>query len=280
MSKMISSTTTIQVVLSAAVTTNQLPCTASWMDQGGLGGDSTANTNSTTAVTLVTAPAASVERLVTDLSICNTDTANATVTINKVVSGTPSEWAKFLLPPGYRASYDGHWRVMDPSGNFCETVTVTSGTLTVNQGTANATPWNENIAQWGGTATSLGQKVSASSVPVVLASDYYPAGASCVTLTGTTAQTLAAATTVVIRSISVTSVGAVLAAGSVAIEIFDGGGTLRSLFTVPTAVTTAAAPWTFDIQNLATPLANGGNVSTIKLTANLTSGSFVVAFSL
>jgi hypothetical protein len=46
-----------------------------------------------------------------------------------------------------------------------------SGTVTANQGTANATPWNENIAQWGGTATSLGQKVSASSVPVVIASD-------------------------------------------------------------------------------------------------------------
>ena len=143
MSKMISSTTTIQVVLAAAPATNQLPCTSSWMDQGGLGGDNTTNTNGTTAVTLVAAPAASVERLVTDLSICNTDTANATVTINKVVSGTASEWAKFLLPPGYRASYDSHWRVMDPNGNFCETVTVTSGTLTANQGTAAAiaAPW-------------------------------------------------------------------------------------------------------------------------------------------
>jgi hypothetical protein len=46
-----------------------------------------------------------------------------------------------------------------------------SGTVTANQGTPNATPWNENIAQYGGTATSLGQKVSASSVPVVIASD-------------------------------------------------------------------------------------------------------------
>jgi hypothetical protein len=46
-----------------------------------------------------------------------------------------------------------------------------SGTVTANQGTANATPWNENVAQWGGVATSLGQKVMASSVPVVIASD-------------------------------------------------------------------------------------------------------------
>jgi hypothetical protein len=46
-----------------------------------------------------------------------------------------------------------------------------SGTVTANQGTPNATPWNENIAQWGGTVTSLGQKTSAASVPVVIASD-------------------------------------------------------------------------------------------------------------
>lgn len=44
-------------------------------------------------------------------------------------------------------------------------------TVTANQGTANATPWNENVSQYGGTSTSLGQKVSASSIPVVIASD-------------------------------------------------------------------------------------------------------------
>lgn len=43
-----------------------------------------------------------------------------------------------------------------------------SGTWTVQQGTP---PWSNNITQWGGSATTLGQKVMASSVPVVLASD-------------------------------------------------------------------------------------------------------------
>lgn len=46
-----------------------------------------------------------------------------------------------------------------------------SGTVTANQGTPNATPWNENIAQFGGSSVSLGSKVSASSMPVVIASD-------------------------------------------------------------------------------------------------------------
>jgi len=518
MSIFIGSTESLTVTLDAAPT-NQLPCTASYVDQGGLGGDSAVNTTGVTAVTLVGPPASGVERLVSNIMIHNSDVATRIITVSKgsFLVG------KFTVLAGNHLCYDGGWKVLDASGNFLCNVTVTGGTLTanqgaaaaitapwpvelsngtnavgtasaplrtdptgtttqpvsiagtlpfnltqvdsvalgapvaygstptgnaisvnafvtnggaggssnitewnsvalgspsnygtspgavevigtnafvtntvtvddttanlaqasttsgqtgvmaqgaattaaptyttaktyplslnlagglrvdgsgvtqpvsgtvaatqsgawtvqpgntanttawlvtgtggtfpstqsgtwnvglsagsntigtVNQGTANATPWNENIAQWGGTATSLGQKVSASSVPVVLASDYYPTGASCVTLTGTTAQTFAAATAVVIRSISVTSVGAVLAAGTVGIQILDGGGTLRTLFTVPTAVTTAGSPWTFDVQNLATPLVNGGNVSTIKLTANLTSGSFVVGFSL
>jgi hypothetical protein len=37
--------------------------------------------------------------------------------------------------------------------------------------TQSTTPWVDNISQWGGASTSLGQKVSASSVPVVIASD-------------------------------------------------------------------------------------------------------------
>jgi hypothetical protein len=43
-----------------------------------------------------------------------------------------------------------------------------SGTVTANAGTGTFT---ENVAQWGGAATSLGQKTMANSVPVVLASD-------------------------------------------------------------------------------------------------------------
>ena len=45
--------------------------------------------------------------------------------------------------------------------NFPATTSVTQGII----------PWSDNIAFFGGTAVSLGQKVSASSIPVVLASD-------------------------------------------------------------------------------------------------------------
>lgn len=57
------------------------------------------------------------------------------------------------------------------SGTFWQATQPVSGTVTSNQGTANATPWNENLAQVGGSAVTLGQKASASSIPIVLASD-------------------------------------------------------------------------------------------------------------
>lgn len=66
--------------------------------------------------------------------------------------------------------------VIQPTGTNLHAVidsgTITaSGTVTANQGTAGATPWLQNITQYGSVATTLGSKVSASSIPVVIASD-------------------------------------------------------------------------------------------------------------
>ena len=71
-----------------------------------------------------------------------------------------------------------------------------SGTVTANQGTANATPWNENIAQFGGTNVTLGQKAMASSMPVVLASDQasIPVSGTVTANAGTNLNTSALAT--------------------------------------------------------------------------------------
>jgi hypothetical protein len=249
----------LQVVLDAAPATNQLPATASYADQGGLGGDNTINTNGTTAVTVVAAPAAGVARVINGIAIPNRDTATRIVTVNKVVSGTPFQIVKVTLLTGYQLYYEntGGWRVLDASGNFAEIVqSVQSGAWTVAVNNFPATqpisgavsqtggPWtfnltqmnsvalgspsnygtspgavavqgvnafvtnpvavtgtffqatqpvsgtvaatqsgtwtvttsppsnaSTNIAQYGGSATSLGSKVSASSVPVVIASD-------------------------------------------------------------------------------------------------------------
>lgn len=74
----------IQVLLGGAVTTNQLHCTAHYVDVSSTEYtpiSSNTLTNSATPVSLVAAPAASVQRVIKYLSIYNADTVNATVTV-------------------------------------------------------------------------------------------------------------------------------------------------------------------------------------------------------
>jgi hypothetical protein len=145
--------------------------------------------------------------------------------------------------------------------------------------TQSTSPWVDNISQWGGSATTLGQKVSASSVPVVIASDQsiltiqgaaFAIGANVVN--GTTAVAIGLASTTSIRSLSIVSQAAVLAAGTVVLRITDGGGTLRLAFMIPTGTTGEI----FSYSDLNVPLVNAGTAATMVLSTNLTSGSFYV----
>jgi hypothetical protein len=74
----------LQVVLAGAVTTNQLQCYASFRDVGAASYtpdclDSV--TNDTTDVSVVTSPGTGLKRVVDYVSVWNTDTVAATVTI-------------------------------------------------------------------------------------------------------------------------------------------------------------------------------------------------------
>lgn len=144
MSIQLASTDVIQVLLDAAPATNQLPVNVSYVDQGGSGNNLPSITSGTTPVTIVGSPASGVERLVSQISIPNADTATRTVTVNLVRSSVASRLCKITLQAGYALYYDGKWMVLDPNGNFLCDVTVTGGTLTSNQGTpaalANAWP--------------------------------------------------------------------------------------------------------------------------------------------
>lgn len=77
----------LEFLLSGSVTTNQLPFVTSYVDISqsdfSMSGAPSSNgvSNNTTAVTLVTAPAASTSRQVKYVSIQNADTASATVTV-------------------------------------------------------------------------------------------------------------------------------------------------------------------------------------------------------
>lgn len=115
-----------------------------------------------------------------------TDGISTAAVTNAAPLGTEQGLVVRNIPSGTQVvSGSGNFTVVQPTGTNLHTVVdntvsiqaasasgiTVNGTVTANQGTANATPWNDNVAQWGGSTTSLGQKVMGSSVPVVLASD-------------------------------------------------------------------------------------------------------------
>lgn len=111
----------LEVILGGAVTTNQLPFVASYVDittSAFTPATNTGATNNTTAVTLVAAPGASTQRQLKFLSVRNSDTAPATVTIRYNDNTTIRVLFIFTLAVGDSICYsDGGWRVFDSSGN-------------------------------------------------------------------------------------------------------------------------------------------------------------------
>ncbi len=129
----------IQVVLSGAITTNQLRCVASWQDITSAGmtlpqSSSQTLTNDTTAVDLVAVPAASTTRQVTHINIFNADTVAATVTVQKDVSATDWILVRSLLQAGdtIQWSREAGWVILKGSEqeSVIFTVFTSSGTWT------------------------------------------------------------------------------------------------------------------------------------------------------
>lgn len=101
-------TDNLQVVLGGAITTNQLQCVASWRDittTAYTPGRTVTNTNSTTDVNIVGAPAASTQRVVDYFSIYNKDTVLANVTVKFDANGTEYIIYKGDLPVGSTLVY-------------------------------------------------------------------------------------------------------------------------------------------------------------------------------
>lgn len=117
-------TRSLEAVLGGAITTNQLPFVACYVQHAA--GSSPEYTpaanagqsNNTTAVTLVAAPASSKQRQVKGLWIRNDDTVNATVTVQLNDNSTLRKLVAVVLKPGYTLQYtDGSgWAVLDASG--------------------------------------------------------------------------------------------------------------------------------------------------------------------
>jgi len=111
----------LQAVLAGVVTTNQLHCVVCYSDQTSTsynGSSQYTSTNSTTAVDICDAPAASTIRDIDFISIRNRDTAAATVTVMVDVSATDSELVKATLAVGDQLVYthSNGWATLDSAG--------------------------------------------------------------------------------------------------------------------------------------------------------------------
>lgn len=116
-------TRTLQAVLSAAVALNQPAVNVSYSDKSATaynGGQQVSNLNSTTAVTICNAPAASTIRDIDFINIRNRDTAPVVLTLRYSDNGTFYELLKVTLNVDDSLSYthaDG-WQVLSASGSI------------------------------------------------------------------------------------------------------------------------------------------------------------------
>jgi hypothetical protein len=115
-------TDTIKVKLAGAITTNQLPCLSVYRDittTAYTAGRVVTNTNSTTDVSLVTAPASNTQRVIDYLSVYNNDTVNATVTVKFDANATQYILFNTILGVGEKLEYtsDSGFKVVTNAGS-------------------------------------------------------------------------------------------------------------------------------------------------------------------
>jgi hypothetical protein len=105
---LISSTDTLEIDLSAAKTTNDIPCVASYYDYTtttATPGRGLANTNGTTDTELVAPPGASTYRVINAINCWNADTAAKTLTIQYNANNTKKTLWSASLGVGERVEY-------------------------------------------------------------------------------------------------------------------------------------------------------------------------------
>lgn len=123
-----STTKTLEIILSGAITTNQLPwvvgyqefTNSSFSSSSGSGGSGTSNSGS--AVTVVSAPASGKTRQIKFLSVRNSDTVNTILTVRLNNNGTLRNYWKGTLDKGDSLIYvDGHgFYVLELAGRIKE----------------------------------------------------------------------------------------------------------------------------------------------------------------
>lgn len=111
----LNSTRSLEIILAGAVTTNQLPFTATYVDHTPntppvipvtTSTPADGQTNNAVAVTMVPAPAVGTQRTIKRINVYNADTAQATVTIRVNNGGTLRNQLSVILSAGERIEYE------------------------------------------------------------------------------------------------------------------------------------------------------------------------------
>lgn len=146
---MILDTTTksVELILGAAVTTNAMPVTVDYVDlttTTTLAGSSDTQSNGTTEVTILAAPAASTQRKLNALTVFNADTASKVVTIRLNNNTTMRNLISVTLQVGCTIGYTdtGGWYLMDSDGNLksVQAASATSIATAIHGATDKTTP--------------------------------------------------------------------------------------------------------------------------------------------
>lgn len=121
----------IEIFLGGTVTTNQLPFVATYADHAATTftpGNQHGATNDTTAVAMISAPAASVQRQVKMLNVFNADTVAATVTIRLNDNTVMRNMIVVTLEPGYQLVYSdvAGWSILDDAGRILVSETLSA----------------------------------------------------------------------------------------------------------------------------------------------------------
>ena len=182
----------LQIVLAGNVTANHLQCVAFWRDVTSTTftpGRSVAVSNNTTDANIVASPSASTQRIIDLLTVYNTDTANATVTIKFDANGTDYTLWRGILGVGEMLQYNDKngFSVLTIAGAIKQSqmlgannaavnamnIVVMTGDVTNNNGTANTiadvtgmtfpvtageTYWFEFVIPYTAAATTTGSR--------------------------------------------------------------------------------------------------------------------------
>tara|TARA_R110000868_G_scaffold91836_1_gene254555 strand:- start:33 stop:866 length:834 start_codon:yes stop_codon:yes gene_type:complete len=150
----------ITIVMSGAAATTNPSYTTAYADNNGTSfteGASDGVLNGTTAVTTVSAPAASTRRIVNTITVENNDTAAVTITIGYLNTASTRVIAKVTLQVGDTWTTNGAY---DTNGNLKQTMgtvnlaTQVTGTLPIANGGTGATSFaSASIATYTGTET-------------------------------------------------------------------------------------------------------------------------------